>query len=315
MWFKNIQVFRFTEDVNFEEGEWNDLFSNLAFSPLQSHQPHAIGFSPPIKSLTEQYIYIINGYAIFCIKEQEKIIPSSVVNEKLEEKVESIQVNEHRKVTRKERSDLRDDIIHELTPRAFSKTQRHYAYISIKDNLLVINSSSIKKADLIIDNLRNALGRAPLIPLTPKMAPIQSMTQWLQTERLPLGFTFGDSLVLKDLSDQGGTIRCKQQDLLSEEITAHLKSGLQVTELSITWKDRISFSLNEKLIIKSIKFSDLVTEELDHSFNDDEVSEFNQNFTLMTLEFSQFITDFISALGGENQQAKEKLLEAALLNA
>ncbi len=315
MWFKNSQIFRFTENVHADGGEWNEKLQDKAFIKLLSNQLNTSGFVPPIKSLTDEYFHVFNGHGIFCIKQQEKVIPASVIKEALEEKIEHIQNQELRKITRKERADLKDDIILELTPKAFSKTKNTMAYIGFKDQILVIDSPSATQADAVIDCLREALGSAPLIPVTPKMIPAQMMTQWLSSSTAPDGFEFGTSIVLKDLSDQGAVIRCKHIDLLSNEITAHLNQGFSVSELSFIFQEKIQFTLTEKLAIKQIKLCDVFSDQLDHETPEDEVASFQQDFSVMSLEFSALFHALITAFGGENLTAKKEKLEQALITA
>ena len=71
-----------------------------------------------------------------------------------------------------------------------------------------------------------------------------------------------------------------------------------VTRLALTWADRISFLLNEKLEIKRLDFLDILKESADgQAENEDE--RFDIDFALMTGEVVRLLADLIAALGGE----------------
>jgi len=66
----------------------------------------------------------------------------------------------------------------------------------------------------------------------------------------------------------------------------------------MTWGDRISFVLNEKLQVKRLSFLDILKEQADsQAENADE--RFDIDFTLMTGEVARLLDDLLEALGGE----------------
>jgi recombination associated protein RdgC len=55
-----------------------------------------------------------------------------------------------------------------------------------------------------------------------------------------------DECELRDTHEDGGIVRCKRQDLTSEEIKLHMSTGKVVTQISLAWKDKLSFALDDK---------------------------------------------------------------------
>ncbi len=313
MWFKNIQVFRWASETAFPSENLEQALEDMPFSPLLSSQLQTSGFSAPLKSLPEQLTQPLAGCIMISVKEQEKLIPNSVIKEALEERIEAIQSKEGRKPTRKEQTNLKDDIIHELTPKAFAKTQQHFAYIDLSEQLLIVNSATAKKAEMVIDNLREVLSSAPFTPIVPKIAPSQTLTHWLSSGRLPEKFTLGDSVVLKSLQEEGAAIRCKQVDLFSEDILAHLSNGFVVSDISLIFDDKIQFTLTDKFVIKQIKLLDVLSDQLEQETFEDEIQAFQQDITLMSMEYRQLIKALVLEMGGESKEAaSEKLAQAAL---
>ena len=75
-------------------------------------------------------------------------------------------------------------------------------------------------------------------------------------------------------------------------------SGKLPTRLALTWDDRISFILSEKLEIKRLTFLDLLKEEAEKSAEHAD-EQFDADFALMTGELSRFLPQIVEALGGE----------------
>jgi recombination associated protein RdgC len=95
-------------------------------------------------------------------------------------------------------------------------------------------------------------------------------------------------------------IRCKNQNLAAAEIVNHLKTGMHVSKLALNWQARIEFLLDDKLIIKRLRFSELVQEQADEIEADDVATQFDVDFSIMALELSGFFKAVMNALGGEN---------------
>lgn len=96
---------------------------------------------------------------MFCARKDEKLLPASVVNDALAEKVTEIEQQQARKISRKEKAQFKDDVIAALLPRAFSRTRRIHAYLALHDNLLIVNTSSDEiKAHLLAGKQVKKLG-------------------------------------------------------------------------------------------------------------------------------------------------------------
>ena len=312
MWFKNLQIYRFTKPFDLETDTLASKLAEDAFIPCNSQDASRYGWVPPLGRYGSDYLHAANGYIMICARRQEKILPASVVNEQLEERVSLIEEKEIRRLTRKERQALKEELTFELLPKALARSSLHYAYIAAKEGLLVVNSSSTKRADELVSALRETLGSLPVIPVACKNIPMQSMTHWLLNRDIPAGFAFGAECELKDLLDQGSVINCRQQDLQSNEITSLIKGGMSVTRLGIVWNERIECVIDDKLGIKKLKFSDLIQEQANNENAEDAAEQFDIDFSIMTLELAQFIKAVIKAFGGEDRKSYDKALETKL---
>lgn len=298
MWFKNLQAYRFTKPFEFTAETLHEQLADHVFVPCASQDLNRTGWTPPLGRHGSEFVHAVNGYLMICLKRQDKLLPPAVVNEELEEKALAIEESESRKLPRKERQTLKDEIMFSLLPKAFARSSLQYAYISPKDNLLVIDASSDKRAEELLSELREAVGSLSAIPLTAKNQPIDVMTHWVNSGQPTENFELGEECELRDNADVKSVIRCKNQDLAATEIVNHLKTGMHVSKLALSWQERIECVIDEKLSIKRLRFSDLVQEKASEVEADDAVQQFDVDFSIMTLELSGFLKALTGAFGG-----------------
>lgn len=297
MWFKNLQIYRFTKPFMLTDLALEEKLAEHPFSPCNNQQTSSYGWVSPLGRHSEQLVHACNGFYMLCAKEQERLLPAAVVNEKLEEKVVALQEKEGREIFRKEKTELKEEIIFDLLPRAFTRSRLLYAFIAPQHGLLFIDSASSNKAEALLNHLRESLGSLSIIPLSCQNIVAQSLTHWLKSNQTPEPFLIGQDCVLKD-DQQGSSIRCKQYELRNDDsINMHLDNGMHVAQLQLSWADKIVFNLDENLGIKQMKFTELVNQD-DQQY-DDVISQFDADFAIMSAELIDFSKDLIAALGGE----------------
>lgn len=304
MWFRNARVFRFTKPFNISAEELEEKLSGDAFKPCGPQEITRQGWVPPLGKHGEQLVHSANGYHLIALRKEEKILPGPVIKEAVEEKAEVIEVEQGRKVRRKEKDEIKEQVTLEMLPQAFSRNRRSFAYLAPEDGVLVVDAGSAKQAEDLASTLRKSLGSLPVRPPAVEQAPAFTFTGWLnETIDLPGMIALGDECELKDPSEDGGVVRCKGLDLKADEIRNHLDAGMQVTRLAVTWDDNVSFVLDEELGIRRLKFGETLQDQLDDVDTDDAVAKFDAAFTLMTLELSKLIPGLLEALGGEDRSA------------
>jgi len=304
MWFKNLALYRFTEEFTLSTEQLTNKLEEHRFKECGGHDTVSFGWTNPVPSdkNTEQLVHSLGGYTMICLKKQEKVIPAAVINDLLEEKVTEIEQQEARKLGRKERSTVKDELIFELLPRAFSFSKKTYAYIDPKGGWIVVDSASANKAEDLLSNLRKCLGSLPVVPVNTAQNPVSVMTQWLMdSQTIPKTLKIENECELRSPEDEGGIIRCKRHNLSLPEITNHLESGKQVIKIAVNWSDRISFIIDENLSIKRLKFLDLVQDQVSETEADDESARFDVDFTIMTAELANLLTCLLDIFGGENK--------------
>jgi recombination associated protein RdgC len=300
MWFRNLLVYRLTQDLPFVADELQAALAAKPARPCASQELTTYGFVAPFgKGADAPLVHVSQDFILIAARKEDRILPGSVVRDALKEKVEEIEAEQMRKVYKKERDQLKDEIIQAFLPRAFIRRSTTFAAIAPKQGLILVNSASPKRAEDLLSTLREAIGSLPVRPLTVKMAPTAVLTEWVKTQQAAEHFTVLDECELRDPQEDGGIIRCKRQDLTSDEIQLHLSTGKQVTQLSLAWQDKLSFVLDEKMIVKRLRFEDLLQDQAEQDGGDDDLSQQDASFTLMMLTFGEFLPQLFDALGGE----------------
>ena len=140
MWFKNILLYRFTKPFETSNETLDTLLAESPFKPCGPTDTNQFGWSNPLQK-SEQFVHVAQNYWMICLQKQERILPSSVVNEQVQEKVNEIEEQQHRKVTRKEKTELKEEITLQLLPKSFTRTSRHYAYLAPDKGYMIINEA------------------------------------------------------------------------------------------------------------------------------------------------------------------------------
>jgi recombination associated protein RdgC len=306
MWFKNIRIYRFTQPFTLKPEQLDQALSKARFIPCNSQDQIRMGWVSPINGQTnnELFVHVSQNYFMICSKRQDKVLPTAVINEFLMEKIEATEETEGRTVGRKERQSLKDQVIMELLPKAFTRSSLQYAYIAPEQGYIIIDAASANKAEEILSSLRQTLGSLPVVPLSSKQIPVQIMTRWVTESTAPGKFTLGDECELADPKESGNVIRCKQQDLTAREINNLLQSGMVVTKLSLNWMAGINFILNEELAIKRVRFEDDIREKSDSIGAQTQAEQFDVDFSVMTIELMALIKDLLDAVGGVNIESR-----------
>ena len=88
------------------------------------------------------------------------------------------------------------------------------------------------------------------------------MTGWVADGDAPGGFSIDQDMELR--SAENAVVRYSKHALDGEEIPQHIAAGKVVTRLGMTWGDKISFVLDEKMQLKRLAFLDILKEEADN---------------------------------------------------
>jgi len=293
MWFNNAYAYVFTKPFNTSEADIDFALQEHIFRPCGSQDQQKQGWVAPIPG-TDALVHSANNNILLCMKTQEKILPTTVVREALEEKVQLIEEERGQKVGKKEKQTLKEEIVQQLLPKAFTRNSRLYCYINVRDQFIVVNTSSASKAETMLALLRQSMGSLPILPMKPEGELIMTMTQWVKSDDLPAPFEFAQNIELKALDEDAASAKLKNHDVTEEEVQLHISNGKFVHKLGLVWNEKSTFSLNEDGALKQIKFLDVVKEQTNDVPAEDKLAKFDADFALMAGELNLILQDLQS---------------------
>lgn len=304
MWFKNLFFYRFTKPIETELGILESSLEQAIFKPCSGQEPFSLGWTSPIDSEGAPLVHVCDKYWMLCLKKQERVLPSAVVNEQVAIKASEIEAEQHRKVTRKEKAELKELVTQDLLPRAFTKTIKNYAYLCKQNGYLVLNTSSPKLADEFTSFLRNSIGSLPIRVPAVNSSPSALMTSWLAEEsHPPTGFVLNEESELESAGEDKATVKYKGMALGKEHIEKNKALGFQVKKQAITWEEKLSFVLGDDLTVKRVKFLDMMQDKLDDTNAEGAAEKFDAGFAIMAMEVDQLLPALLDAFDGEDTSA------------
>lgn len=306
MWFRNLQLYRFTQPIDASAENLQKALEEHEFRPCGALEMATFGWVAPLGRHSEMLVHAVGNYLMVTARKEEKLLPASVVNELLADRVAEVEEREMRSLAKRERDALREELVHELLPRAFTRSSLVRAYLAPVDGWLVVDAGSRKKAEELTVLLRRSLGSLPVLPPQTKERPPAVMSGWLRDAGSPAGWTVEDECELRAQDEGAGVVRCKRQDLSAEEVLGHLNAGKEVVKLAVTWNDRLSCVVDGDLQIKRLRFLDVVQEQAAEVVTDDEAERFDADFVILTQELAAFLPALLDVFGGEDTQAPER---------
>lgn len=283
MFFRNLTLFRFPTTLDFSEIE--KLLPEALLKPVGPLELTSRGFISPFgRDEQEDLSHRIGDFLWLTVGGEDKILPGSVVNDLLARKLAEIEEKEGRRPGGRARKRLKDDLVHELLPRAFVKSSRTDAMLDLQHGYIAVDTSSRKTGENVMSEIRGLLGSFPALPLNAEVAPRSILTGWIAGEPLPEGLSLGEECEMKDPIEGGAVVKCQHQELRCEEIDKHLEAGKQVTKLALVLDDHVSFVLGDDLVIRKLKFLDGALDQLENSDQDGVRAELDARFALMTGE-------------------------------
>ncbi|MEY8205962.1 MAG: recombination-associated protein RdgC [Bermanella sp.] len=286
-------------------GDIGDLLAKNEFESCLPQQQNSQGWVAPLRK--GDFVYGAHGAQLLMLKQERRLLPSSVISEYLQYKVEEFEAAEGYAPSRKIRQQMKEDLTLELLPKAFTKSLCIPVLIFPRQGWLFVLSSSSNAADNATAFLRETLGSLPISMVGTDLSPGHIMTNWLgNSDLVPQDWALGEEAELKE--NEAGTVKVRNQDLLSEELAAHLDAGKLVNKLSLIWREDISLILNDDLTIKRIKL--LLEDDDAPSSGDPQDAKFAHEFAVSCNWMVPFCESLLSAMGGLNKALASSIAKA-----
>ncbi|HAS6258259.1 TPA: recombination-associated protein RdgC [Vibrio vulnificus] len=295
---KNAMVYRHNLGFSFDLEKLEEQTKEFAFTPCGETDKQKFGWTPPLGEATTNFVHRCEQYALIMAKKEVKQVPSDVIQKALNDKVEALEKEKGRPMRKKEKDALKDDLMIELLPRAFSRYTYFSVFLNTKSNLVVVDTSTFKAAEDVLALLRKTIGSLPVVPAVPVKAIENTMTEWVKEGTVPSGFTLQHDIKLTSVLSDGGSAQFKKQEIGSDEIKACIEADKVVTSLKMDWQELMLFTLADSGTIKSLKFSDQLQDQNDDIPREDVLARLDADFCLAAGNIFTFLKSLYTELGG-----------------
>lgn len=296
MWFRNVRFYTLAEDFALPQS-LEEALETHRFRPCERQQRSSLGWSSPFGREHTLLHHSIGSSYLLCARKEEKVLPSAVITAQLEERLQLREQETGRAVVGKEKQTMKEELIAQLLPQAFSKFRQQWAMIDMQLRVIAIDASSATAAEELLALLRSSCGSLPVKPWQASAPAELHFTTWLQQQRLPEPFRFGDEIELRDPADQGAVVRCKQLALLGSEISEHLAQHKQATKIGLEFAERLTFVLDQDCAIKRLKPTDLLLEQTDKIVDGATAEQkLDADFALLSAELRQLFPALVDLM-------------------
>ena len=297
MWFRNARPYRLPGRLAIDVSELSRQLSRRPFQPCRPSQPVSSGWVAALSDDATDFVHKSGNYWLIRLQREERLLPASVIRSEVNSRIQEIQTGQGRRVQRKERLDIVDEVTQDLMPRAFTKSQHLEALIYDREGWVWVNTASAARAEELLSLLREGLGNLPVaIPDTQK-SPVVVMSQWLLNGGLPEGLSLGGDVDLEDPQEEGGVVRVRGMYLESDEIRRLIESGKQAVRLALSWQDQVDFVVDKDLSLRRIRFSDEL-KSINEELHEDVLARRDADCLLMGETLSTLQTAIAKTFGG-----------------
>jgi len=195
--------------------------------------------------------------------------------------------------------DLRARVADELRARALTRRRVTRAWIDPAAGWFAVDASGVPRAEAVVETLGDTLGSFAPVAVQTERSPQAAMAAWLSRGEAPSRFTIDDDLELQSADKVKAVVRYTRHPLDAKEVRGHLHTGKYPTRLGLTWNDRVSFVLTDKLQVKRLDFLEMNKDDT-QADEVDPAEQFDIDFAVMAGELANLLKDLTAVLAGDS---------------
>lgn len=289
---KKITLFKIKEFNTLDE-DIEKLLKKNEIRNLSGNEECIFGFC---KNKKGSFHIKIDEMTILNIESRSRSVPKSTLDRCLSRKL--IELSEENpnewskeKITKNKINELKETLKKDLLKKAFTKYNNHVCIINKTKSIVLIDSTSNKVNDNVLNLIRTSLGSFPVARLESPNITEQFMS-WISGDITNENFQVIDGdITLKEKN--GSVAKYLSQDVKSDEITLNLQSSKVPIEISLKWRDEFQFNVNNEIKISKIKnigkMKTMVNQANDKSDEDKDTSSY-----IFYIECFKMISDLMN---------------------
>ena len=132
MWFRQLSFYQLPAPEQIVASKLADALAARQFQRCSGLDWFSEGWVAPAPHLDEP-LYVQRERLLLSLRREDKVLPAGVIRDFLDAKLRDIEQQELRKVGRKEKLAMKEQITDDLLPRAFTRTSRTAAYFDLAE--------------------------------------------------------------------------------------------------------------------------------------------------------------------------------------
>lgn len=332
---KNMTVFRVSRPLVIDDlNDLNEALMVYRERELSPREKGNSGFMPPLPQYSPQFLTIFgprganwmaddefgepfaggqfqlthdhsaqpSDGVMITFFEETKIIAGPDVTRRVNRRVEEIQETEMRQVYKTEKAEIREAIVLSLLPHAQTRFVT-VPMIFYPTGLLVVGAVGAK-AENALSKLRQVLGMLPIRVVSTQTEVPMFLTRLAHAQRdgdNDTNFVITDDFQMQSvLSGENSVARLKNTDITDENIAEFMADGKAITHARLMWDNKVTFSLDPKGQIKSVRLDGTVYDDLRDAV-EGEYDEAIDAYSFATVDADirqELLVELYEAMGG-----------------
>jgi len=292
--FRNIRFYRLDGTWPESEEALSTSLEQAGFEPCGPLTERSSGWVAIHPDTSDSLARRVNGADLIRMRSQSRVLPTAVINEELEARIEDYRKRMQEAPTPREKRRLKAEARDELMPKAMLKSDRIWGYIDLKEKVLGIDTALESVAERFLRRMQASLDGINIRPLQ-FMKPVDELLSGIFFEDAPRQFSLGRECRMQDLGDAASKVRWTDFDLSDKSIRDHVANGMRLTHLSIIYDNIMQFVMDENGTLTKLKFVGMDDDNEGHT---DPLARQDAEFVLITATLRNLLGDLKKQLGG-----------------
>ncbi len=251
---KNLTMYKLQKPWSMPPGELEEKLSKYPLLAPNASQVQTYGWVPV--GPDKQVVYSADRQMLIALGWQKKNIPGSAIKAGVEEATKALEKQQGFAPGKAQIRTIKEVVVADLMARAIPSIGAIQIWIDPENDWIVVDTSSVKKAEDALTVLRAVLGTLEVVPPQTKDLPQIYMSRWLSSGHVPGGLAIGDTSSMQSSDGKKATVKFARHEIIGcPEVTKHIDLGKVVSQIGLGWNDSAYFTFTDKFQLKSFKIA------------------------------------------------------------
>jgi len=215
MWFKNLTVYRLPADWSWPAASLEEALARRPLQPCSPLEMRSMGWVPP--AATDRLLHTVGEQHLLALGVDQKLLPASIVRQEAEQRARVQAQTQGFPVGRRQMRALKMQVLDELRARALTRRRITRGWIDPANGWLVVDSASDRRAEELVETLRDTLGSLAVQKIDTERSASACMASWLLQSEASGAFSIEQDLELQSGEPAKSIVRYRRHPLDGKE--------------------------------------------------------------------------------------------------